>query len=72
MAWNLAFFKFAMSRSTFAILVFSLSLAPVPCRGAESAAEAESLAQIIRLKGKVTRDDKSPGAADHYGGPKPI
>ena len=45
-----------------AMLLLALSLAPVLCWAAEPKAdEAKAIAEIQKLGGKVTRDEKSPG-----------
>ena len=44
------------------VLTLALSLAPVLCWAAEPKAdEAKAIAEIEKLGGKVTRDEKSPG-----------
>ena len=51
-----------MNRITFPMLTLGLSLAPVLCWAAEpNADQAKAIAEIEKLGGKVTVDEKSPG-----------
>ncbi len=52
----------SMNRISFALLALGLSLAPVLCLAAEpNADKAKAIAEIEKLGGKVTIDEKSPG-----------
>ena len=51
-----------MNRAILLLLMLTLSLAPALCWAAEPRVEeAKAIAEIERLGGKVTRDEKSPG-----------